>query len=383
MTSLTAITGARIFTGSEFLDDHAVIIDGEIIKAVRPVTDLHPDMKRHPLAGGILAPGFIDIQVNGGGGALLNADATLDGVTRIATAHRLFGTTGLLPTVITDKTEVIDAAIGAVRAARQAHVPGILGIHIEGPFIDPVRRGAHPQPFIRQMDASDLDMLAQADCGRILLTLSPAHVAPDMIKTLTELGIIVSLGHSDASYEQAKTALAQGARGFTHLFNAMSQMIGRAPGMVGAALDSDAYCGFIADGHHVHPANLHIAFSAKQASRMCLVSDAMPTAAGGPDSFTLQGRKVTRRHGKLTLSDGTLAGSDLTMADALRYVVQVLGISLSDALRMASASPAAFIGLDDIYGKIDAGYYADLVHLDINLRVKATWIHGSVLSMGE
>jgi N-acetylglucosamine-6-phosphate deacetylase len=371
-----ALTGAQIFTGSEFINNYAVIIVDGIIKAVTENNALDVTMPRHHLSGGFLAPGFIDIQVNGGGGALLNSDPHLDGVKTIAKSHRRHGTTGLLPTVITDERHVMISAIEAVRAARQAYVPGILGIHIEGPFLDPARRGAHPERHIRPLDETDLEILAQSECGRILLTVSPSQVPPETIRRLTDLGIAVSLGHSDATYEQTMAALAAGAKGFTHLFNAMSQMTNRAPGMVGAGLTTDSYCGIIADGHHVHPASLRAALAVKGSCKLCLVTDAMPTAAGGPDRFLLQGREVIRINGKLTLEDGTLAGSDLTMDAALRYAVQQLNVPLSEALCMASANPAAFIGLDCVYGKIAQGYCADLVHLDAQLRVQSTWISG-------
>jgi len=376
---IEAILGADIFTGTEFITDAAVIVENGEIQAVTARAALAASIPRQQLAGGILAPGFIDLQVNGGGGTLLNSDTHAEGVSTIARAHRSYGTIGLLPTVITDERHVIHAAIEAVRAARQAGVAGVLGIHIEGPFLDPARCGAHPKSLIRPLDAADIDMLAHAGCGSVMLTVSPSHVPPETIRTLTDLGIIVSLGHSDASYEQAMAALAAGARGFTHLFNAMSQMTPRAPGMVGAALSTEAYCGIIADGHHVHPASLRAALAAKGFQNICLVTDAMPTAAGGPDHFSLHGRRVQRHNGRLTLEDGTLAGSDLTMDAALRYTVHSLGVALPEALRMASTYPAAFIGQERLLGKIAAGYRADMIHLDAELRVQTTWVGGSPL----
>jgi N-acetylglucosamine-6-phosphate deacetylase len=372
-----ALTGCRIFTGESFRDDHAVVITGERIEALVPRGDVS-GLEIRDLGGGILAPGFIDVQVNGGGGALLNDSPSLDGVRTIAESHRRFGTVGLLPTVITDAPRIIADAAESVAAAMAQKVPGVLGIHIEGPFLDVVRKGAHAQRFIREMTPADVEEVSQLAARLpVMLTLAPNRVAPDQVRALAERGVLVSLGHSDASHEEASAALHAGARAFTHLYNAMSQMNGREPGMVGAALaDQDSYVGIIADGHHVHDAALRVAFAAKDPSRMMLITDAMPTAAGGPSAFELQGRTVTRSGGRLQLSDGTLAGSDLTMDAAVRYCVQRLGIEAGQALRMASLSPASFLRLDNELGRIAPGYLASLVHLGEDLSVKQTWIGG-------
>jgi N-acetylglucosamine-6-phosphate deacetylase len=292
----------------------------------------------------LLVPGFIDVQVNGGGGALLNDNPTIDTVRHIAESHRKFGTTGMLPTVITDAPEILSKAIVAVKTARAKNIPGILGIHIEGPFLDKERKGAHEARFIREMTDADVAQIANAECGSIMLTLAPNRVALASIKSLTGKGVLVSLGHSEATVAEVTKALASGARAFTHLFNAMSQLNGREPGMVGAALtDRDSYCGLIADGFHVHDAAMKVALAAKPHNRIMLVTDAMPTAAGGPDSFELQGRKIHLKNGKLQLDDNTLAGSNLTMDEAVRYCVERL---------------------------------ASLVHLSDDLHVLETWIDG-------
>jgi N-acetylglucosamine-6-phosphate deacetylase len=372
-----ALTGCRIFTGEAFLEGHAVVIEGERIRAVVPEADV-ADIGRRELGGGLLAPGFIDVQVNGGGGALLNADPSAATVRAIAAAHRRFGTVGLLPTVITDAPRIIADAAESVAEAMAQHVPGVLGIHIEGPFFDAARKGAHAARFIRQMEQADVEELARlASRLPVMLTLAPNRVTPPMIRELAEKGVLVSLGHSDATCLEAREALAAGARAFTHLYNAMSQMNGREPGMVGAALaDEASYVGIIADGHHVHDAALSIAFAAKAPSRMMLVSDAMPAAAGGPPSFDLQGRQVTLKGGRLELSDGTLAGSNLTMDEAVRHCVHGLNLDLAQALRMASLNPASFLGREHQLGRIAPGYLASLVHLGEDLSVKATWIGG-------
>jgi N-acetylglucosamine-6-phosphate deacetylase len=328
------------------------------------------------LDGGLLAPGFIDVQVNGGGGALLNGEPSFESVRTIAESHRKHGVTGLLPTVITDSPEVLSSAIGAVRQARRLGVPGVLGIHVEGPFLDPARKGAHDARFIRAAIESDVEQLGNADCGLVMLTLAPNMVPPTMIAKFVEAGLRVSLGHSDATAEESFAALQAGASAFTHLYNAMSQMNGRAPGMAGAALaDQTSFVGVIADGHHVHPAALRVAFTIKP-NRMMLISDAMPAAAGGPDRFLLQGREVLRRNGRLELADHTLAGADITMADAVLYCVNTLGFNLETVLRAASLTPAIFLGRDNDLGRIRPGYLASLVHLDDDLRVRQTWIDG-------
>ena len=372
-----ALTGAGVFDGESIRDGLAVVIEGVRIVEVVAVENLAKNIDKRVLKGGLLVPGFIDVQVNGGGGALLNDNPTITTVRRIAESHRKFGTTGMLPTVITDAPEVLSKAIAAVKAARAENIPGVLGIHIEGPFLDKERKGAHEAQFIREMTEADVAQIANADCGSIMLTLAPNRVAPTLIKSLTGMGVLVSLGHSDASLAEVTKALASGARAFTHLFNAMSQMNGREPGMVGAALtDRNSYCGLISDGYHVHDAAMKVALAAKPRDRMMLVTDAMPTAAGGPDSFELQGRMVRREKGKLLLDDGTLAGSNLTMDEAVRYCVERLGVTLEDALRMASLNPASFLRHDHELGRIKPGYLASLVHLDDDLHVLETWIDG-------
>jgi N-acetylglucosamine-6-phosphate deacetylase len=372
-----ALTGARVFDGSTFHDGLAVVIDGKYITDIVKVDALSCAFSQVTLAGGVLAPGFIDVQVNGGGGALLNDNPSLETVMRIANAHRKFGTVGLLPTVITDAPHITNAAIEAVREARVAGMANILGIHIEGPFLDATRKGAHDAQFIRQFTATDIRQLADADCGKLMLTVSPNCVTPHEVSELANAGILVSLGHSDATFAEVRAALDAGATSFTHLFNAMSQITGREPGMVGAALsDSNSYLGVIADGHHVHDASLMIAFAATSLDRFMLVSDAMTSAAGGPAEFELQGRTVSRVGKRLTLADGTLAGSDITMDAAVRYCVERLRVGLADALRMASANPARYLGLHDQLGLIAPGALASLVHLDDTLHVTQTWIAG-------
>lgn len=372
------LSGARIFDGERLLDDHAVVVEGARIAAIVPHSD-RPDGAVQDLGGGLLAPGYIDVQVNGGGGVLFNDDPTPEGIGRIAAAHRRHGTIGLLPTLVTDTPQVMAAAIAATREARRL-TPAALGIHLEGPFLDPHRKGAHELKHIRDLERDDVATIAEANCGAVMLTLAPNRVGTESIAELARQGVFVSLGHSNASYDEARGAVQAGARAFTHLFNAMSAPTGREPGMVGAALDLDeAFVGLIADGHHVHEANLRIALAAKRRDRFMLVTDAMPPAAGGPAQFDLQGRRVTCADGCLRLDDGTLAGSVLTMDEAVRYAIDVIRLPLADALAMASRVPATFLRRDTELGRIAPGYLASLVHLDDELRVLETWIEGRPL----
>ena len=373
---MTALIGARIFDGERFIDDHVVVVEGVRIAGVVPYAERPCGGGEINLGGGLLAPGFIDVQVNGGGGALMNERPSADVVARIAESHRKYGSVGVMPTLVTDTPDKMRAAIAAVREARR-RFPSVLGIHLEGPFLDPTRKGAHDANYIRPIDTSDIEMIADADCGAVMLTVAPNRISADAIRTLAGRGVLVSLGHSEASYEEALAGVAAGARAFTHLFNAMSPFLGRTPGMVGAALDAkETFVGIIADGHHVHPASLRIAFAAKPHDRMMLITDAMPPAAGGPDSFLLQGRRVARADGCLRLGDGTIAGSVITMDEAVRFCVRTVDVTLAHALAMASRTPAEFLRRDRDLGRIAPGYLASLVHLDDELRVRETWVEG-------
>ena len=383
--AVQAFCGARIFTGEHFLDGHAVLVDGARILDVLPLADMPAGYLRHDLPGGTLAPGFVDAQVNGGGGVLFNETRTAEGLATIARTHARHGTTGLLPTFITDRGDRRAEAVAAVREAVAAGAPGILGIHLEGPFLAPARKGAHDPDLIRPMTDADVGTLLGTGLQTVLLTVAAEAVSPQQVRRLSEGGVIVSLGHSDAPYEAAAAAADAGARGVTHLFNAMSQLGHRAPGLAGAALDHGGlWAGLIADGHHVHPAALRVALRAKQGpARLFLVSDAMPPAGSGGDTFTLGGRVVTRHDGRLTLADGTLAGSDLTMDRAVRFAVEHLGQPLAEALRMASLYPAQFLRLDAAHGRIAPGFTADMVLLDNGLSVQGVWVAGVAVSFSD
>jgi N-acetylglucosamine-6-phosphate deacetylase len=375
---MQVLFGARLFDGETFRDDRALVVEGRRITAIPPYRDRPLGGHQRDLGGGFLAPGFIDVQVNGGGGALFNADPSPRTIETIANAHRRHGTTGLTPTLITDAPELMPRAIAAIREARR-NARNVLGIHLEGPFLDVKRKGAHEPRYIRAMTKADVELIAGADCGAVMTTLAPNRVALELIRELAQRGVLVSLGHSDATYEEARAAIAAGARAFTHLFNAMSPLAGRAPGMVGAALhDVDSFVGVIADGFHVHPATLAVAFAAKRHDRFMLITDAMPPAADGPDRFRLQGRWILTADGRLTLEDGTLAGSLLTMDVAVRNAVR-FGLPLADALIMSSRAPAEFLRRGEDLGRLAPGYLASLVHLDDELNVRETWVEGAGL----
>jgi N-acetylglucosamine-6-phosphate deacetylase len=374
-----ALAAARLFTGDALLDRHAVLLDGSRIAGVLPAAALPEGIPVEDLGDGLLAPGFVDAQVNGGGGILFNATPTAEGAAGVAAAHRRFGTTGCLPTFITDRPERQARAVAAVRDAIAAGRPGVLGIHLEGPHLAVARKGAHDPALIRPMSDADLDALLSTGLACVLVTVAAETVTPAQIRRLAAGGVIVSIGHSDAPYEAVMAAADAGARCVTHLFNAMSPLGHRAPGVVGAALDHGGlWGGIIADGVHVAPAALRAALRAKRGpARLVLVSDAMPPAGAPGDTFTLSGRTATRHGGALSFDDGTLAGADLTMDAAVRFAVSDLDQPLEEALRMASLHPAAMLGMDDIRGRIAAGYAADLVLLDPDLRVTRSWIGGS------
>lgn len=374
-----ALLGAEIFDGERRHRDQALVIADDRIEALVPSASLDPSVERIALGGGLLAPGFIDIQVNGGGGVLLNDQPTVEGVRAICAAHARFGSTALLPTVITDRPAVTFEAIAAVGAAIAAGVPGCLGIHVEGPFLSVARKGAHDPALIRPMQEEDLQALIATTVRPMLLTVAPESVSPDQIRRLVGAGITVSLGHSDTDFEGANAAFDAGACCVTHLYNAMSQLGHRTPGLVGAALERpEVWCGIIADGHHVHPAAIAVALRAKRGpGRLMAITDAMPTVGVDENVFTLSGRTATRRDGRLTLDDGTLAGSDLSMIGAVRYLTQTIGVDLDEALRMAAVYPAEFLGLSASHGRLVAGARADIVHLGDPIDVRALWIGGS------
>ena len=376
----TALVNGRVLGENGFLEGKAVVVDGSVIAGVVDVSELPAATDRHDLQGGLLVPGFIDTQVNGGGGTLFNDSPTVDAIRTIGEAHRQFGTTGFLPTLISDDLHVIQAGIDAVDEAIAEGVPGVLGIHVEGPFLNEQRKGIHDAEKIRELDEEGLAVLTSAKSGRTLVTVAPECTTPDMIRRLVEAGVIVSAGHTDATYAKMKTAIGAGVTGVTHLFNAMSQLTSREPGVVGAGLESDAvWCGIIVDGHHVDPATLRLALRCKPHDKLMLVTDAMPSVGTDVESFVLQGKRIGVKNGAVRDESGRLAGSHLDMARAVRNAAGTLDLPLETAVGMASAFPAKFLGLEHERGAIAPGYFADLVLLDDDLTVRETWISGQRL----
>ncbi len=340
------------------------------------VADAPPGAEPVDLGGGYLLPGFVDTQVNGGGGVLFNDDPSVETIARIGAAHRRFGTTSFLPTLISDHLDTVDQAMRATEQAIADGVPGVAGVHLEGPFLNPARRGTHDAARFLRLDEAAIRLLSSLRAGRTLVTLAPEMCTPDDIRALVAAGVIVAIGHSDADLSTARDAFAAGASGVTHLFNAMSPLGHRAPGVVGATLDDPAaYAGIIVDGHHVDPVALRIALRCRPIDRFMLVTDAMPSVGSANKRFRLQGHEVHAEGGVCVNGEGVLAGSDLDMATAVANTVRLLGRSLADAATMASSAPARFLRLAD-RGTLVPGLRADLVWLDAELRLRGVWIGG-------
>ena len=365
----------HVLTERGFERDACVVVEDGFIVAV-----LHgepPAGDAIDLGGGYLVPGFIDTQVNGGGGVLFNNDTSVEAIKAIGHAHRKFGTTGFLPTLISDDATVMQHAITATREAIAAGVPGVLGLHLEGPYLAPARKGTHDDAKFRVPDADEIAMATSLDNGISLLTLAPDRVPPASIRAMVERGAIVVAGHTAGTYDEIRAGIDAGITGFTHLYNAMTPLQGREPGAVGAALeDDDCWCGVIVDGVHVHPASLRVALKAKPRGKVFLVTDAMPMVGADDPSFDLYGETITVVDGVVRNAAGALAGSALDMASAVRNSVHLLGLPLDEACRMAAQYPAEFLGIGSTHGRIAPGYRADLVLLDGEVRVQRSWMGG-------
>ncbi|WP_313558351.1 N-acetylglucosamine-6-phosphate deacetylase [Agrobacterium cavarae] len=375
-----ALCGGRIFDGAVFLDGQALVVENGQIKAILPVADLSPSIERRDVAGGLIVPGFIDLQVNGGGGVLLNNQPDLDGIRTICSAHAAYGTTALLPTLITDTVDIRSKAVAAGIAAFAEKVPGYLGLHLEGPHLSVARKGTHDPSLIRPLESDDLQFLVEkaGHFGEALMTLAPESVSTADVTKLVEAGYVVSLGHTNAKAQDILPYVSAGASMVTHLFNAMSQMENREPGLVGVALANGRLsCGLIADGFHVDPIVIQVALAAKQGpGRIFLVTDAMSTIGTDQQGFLLNDREVFRRGGRLTLADGTLAGADIDMLSCVRFAHEHIGLPLTEALNMASLYPAEAIGCAT-KGSLAAGMDADMLVLKPDLSLMATFIGGA------
>ena len=367
----------RLFNGKAILENQYLSVCDGLIQSIseEPLSDTYETLE------GMLCAGFVDIQVNGGGGVLFNQAPSLSSIKTISESHAKYGTTAMLPTLITDQLPVMQQAANAISAAIAEETPGILGVHFEGPHLSLPKKGIHPKNFIRSISDQELQVLTRSDLGKVLVTLAPENVPPDVIADLVKQGVLVSLGHSNADHDTTLAALEAGASCFTHLFNAMSPLTSREPGMVGTALlDKRSYVGLIVDFHHVHPINCRLTVDCKGTNKVILVTDAMAHVGSEENSFGYMDTTIVRENGKLTVPDGTLAGSALDMASAVRNCNRMLGMNLADALTMASYTPASFLDLTDQLGSLKAGKQADMVLLDEQLDVKKTWIKGKLLS---
>ncbi|OLP62251.1 N-acetylglucosamine-6-phosphate deacetylase [Xaviernesmea oryzae] len=380
MSDLYAITGARIFDGQSWHDEGRLLVDRGQILGVVMDEEVPAEATRIDASGQLLVPGFIDLQVNGGGGVLFNDVPDVEAIERICAAHARYGTTALLATLITDGLEVRARAIEAGHQARLAHVPGFLGLHLEGPHLSVVRKGVHDASLIRPMEEPDLD--AMLGCAHLvdhlMVTIAPESVTPEQVRRMREAGIVVSLGHTDADYATALSYAEAGATTVTHLFNAMSPLGHRQPGMVGAALSNGQLsASVIADGFHVDAASIGIALRAKMGpGRIFLVTDAMSTIGSELSGFLLNGREIFRKDGRLTLENGTLAGADIDMLSSVLFLYETVGISLEEALRMASSYPADVMGISARKGRLLPGLDADFVLLTADLDMVATYVGG-------
>jgi N-acetylglucosamine-6-phosphate deacetylase len=371
-----AVAADFVFDGAIVHRNSAVVLDNARIVAIVPREDLSQSNSVFETPAGVwLAPGFIDIQVNGGGDILFNSDPSPHTISKIVEAHRRYGTTALLPTLITDTDDAMSAALGAVKEMLSTE-PSVLGIHLEGPFLSPEKPGVHRRAFIRRPEPHHLRMLTSLQGGVTLVTLAPEEVPDGFIRDLVASGVKVSLGHSMATYSQTRAAMADGLTGVTHLFNAMRPLASREPGPAGAALESpNAYYGMIVDGEHVAPAMLRLA--TRGVGHPMLVTDAMPPVGGCKQEFTLYGEDVMVRDGRCATMEGVLAGSAIDMATAVRNCVRLLQLPLKQALRYASTEPANFLGLGHLLGRLLPGYRADIVAFwPSDLSVLATWVAG-------
>ncbi|MCL4106648.1 UNVERIFIED_CONTAM: hypothetical protein GTU68_009782 [Idotea baltica] len=372
-----AIKTKRLFDGEQWLEQHSIIIENGLVSQILANKELNSAVQRSTITAGIVAPGFIDLQVNGGGGVMLSASPCQETIETMTAAHRLGGTTSMMPTALSGTAANQKACVAAVRAAQKQGNFGVLGIHLEGPFFDEAKRGAHSADMIRALTASDLTWLSTLNDLRVIVTLAPEHTQEGQIEFLSSTGIRIFAGHTNATYEQLNKAANRGLCGFTHLFNAMSPLTGREPGAVGAALDNDkAWVGIIADNHHVHPVNIKLVQKIKPKGKLFLVTDAMATVGSDNSAFELYGETIEEQDGKLINREGALAGSAISMIEAVRIANTMAGIPLEEVLRMASSYPANVLGCDDQLGFIKPGYRADLVHFDESFKVHNTWVAG-------
>ena len=375
-----ALLGSQIFCGERFYDDHALLVEGKSIVDIVDKNNTPDNFNKIELDQGILAPGFIDLQVNGGGGVLFNNSPNKESLNTIIKAHQFFGTTSVMPTVISDSLEVLEQCIKTVTEEIKNN-SSLLGIHIEGPFFNTKYRGVHQKQYISTINSDYLNLFESLKGFPVMLTLAPECISSQQLKHLTSLGIKTLAGHSDASYDKLDDAIKNGLDGFTHLFNAMGQISAREPGVVGSALHfENTFASIIVDLHHVHPSLIQLAYQLKPKGKLFFISDSMATINHGKPSFELYDEVVNESDGRLVNSEGKLAGSSITQIDAVKNVYQKCNIPLNQALAMASRYPAEYLGIENHLGSLKPGYRADLVHFDSNFKVHSAWVSGKQIN---
>jgi len=377
-----AITGSKLFNGTEFIEHKALLIDGQHIAGIVNEDSVPGDFEVQVLEGGILSPGFIDLQVNGGGGKLFNNSQDKESLNTIISAHQYFGTTSIMPTVISDSLNILQKCTDTISNEIDNN-HSLLGIHIEGPFFNVKYRGVHQKQYINTINASYLNLFETLDKFPVMLTLAPECISIKQLKHLKSLGFKILAGHTDANYDQLEEAVKYGLDGFTHLFNAMGQISAREPGVVGSAFDFDeTSASIIVDLHHVHPSLINLSFKQKPKGKLFFVSDSMATINHGEPSFELYDEVVSESNGRIINSEGKLAGSSITQIDAIKNAYQKCSIPLESAISMATLYPAEYIGVSDYIGQLKKGYRADLAHFDSNFNVQNVWLAGNQIKEG-
>jgi len=374
-----ALIGAQLFSGKEFFDNRALLIDGENIIDVINEHDIPNNFEIQKLNGGILSPGFIDLQVNGGGGKLFNNSPDKESLNAIIEAHQHFGTTSIMPTVISDSLNVLKRCATTISEEIECN-KSLLGVHIEGPFFNVKYRGVHQKQYINTINSDYLNLFESLQDFPVMLTLAPECISTKQLKHLKSLGFKILAGHTDASYDQLEEAIKYGLDGFTHLFNAMGQISAREPGVVGSALTFDnTTASIIVDLHHVHPSLIQMAYKQKPQGKLFFVSDSMATIHHGEPSFELYDEVVSESNGRIINSEGKLAGSSITQIDAIKNAYQSCNIPLNEALAMASRYPAEYLGVANYLGSLESGYRADLTHFSLDFQVQNVWVAGKQL----
>lgn len=371
-----AITGSKLFNGIDFIEHKALLIDDQHIAGIVNEDAIPTEFQVKKLEGGILSPGFIDLQVNGGGGKLFNNSPDKESLNTIISAHQYFGTTSIMPTVISDSLNILQKCTDTIsNEINNNH--SLLGIHIEGPFFNVKYRGVHQKQYINTINASYLNLFETLDKFPVMLTLAPECISIKQLKHLKSLGFKILAGHTDANYDQLEEAVKYGLDGFTHLFNAMGQISAREPGVVGSAFDFDeTSASIIVDLHHVHPSLINLSFKQKPKGKLFFVSDSMATINHGEPSFELYDEVVSESNGRIINSEGKLAGSSITQIDAIKNAYQKCSIPLESAISMATLYPAEYLGVSDYIGQLKKGYRADLAHFDSNFHVQNVWLAG-------